>query len=516
MQNFKGQKNLLIRKLTLMEAAYDVNAGKINDIYPRIFIVDSKIDLFKNKSQSLQAISTWMKIHPLLRSRIIIKKVYDVNHNECLNERYFEYAPDEKINSLENVVFLRFNSQSPVEQDKIWKLIYENELKIPIDSKNDLLWRLKIIELNNCNPRKYGFLYTPHHAITDGLNVYATILELFEIIENVFTFGYYEINENKMKIELEEVDYERNPRSIGKNPDFYYDQNSNPIEGILIPDFLKDKQNYIQQDKASLSDIDGVFVTIEGDIYAKASELAEKRKDHSCGYIFRNIEGKKFEKLVARAKETNVKLSGCFETIICLALQETFKKFSKDSYNLHEIKKYMVTINTRKHLDPPMQAEVMGMQMSFFNSSFERFDYDTNEPQFWKTTFWTLAKRQSKKLHEFINSKKFVSKDSLIEENNMWYKIGKGYIEKDVSHLFVISSLGELKSKPNNSLNRIQIKEYYTGQSYDDDPLEPIFFSIYTIDKKLFWSMSYNRKLFKVEAANYLMSSIFFIINNLI
>lgn len=503
-----GNNENIIRKMTLFETYFGNGHSIGRDHISRLFILESKFDIFKHKSDLFKAISLWMQIHPLLRSKIRIDDVYDEKNKEYLKEGYFLYASEDKIKSLENVKLLRFKSNKIVDAQQYLNLLFEHELLTSVDILNGLLWRLKIIEINaniETNSYKYGFILTPTHAITDGKNFITIILELLELIEHVHSTKLNKLDENKAFIAVQEADFINDPRNVGKNENFFCE--SNVVgEALKIPDFLKPqsiKSNQLYYNSFE-NLVDGFFETDDGQVYAKVEDLVEQSKNDKslCGYHFMSFKDDKFKLLAKKCKERSIKLNGCFEVIVALALQKTYKHFSNNLYNL-DVFKYAVNINLRNHFNPPVDFSIMGVWTTGFDGKLVLND-DTDSDEFWRNTFWKLAKEQSDCLHQFLDSKYFITEEALKTFHDHIYSLIKGNRVKDVTWNFMITNLGQVPSKTANSLGLIELKESYSLYSYlEDDSGWPLFSMVISIDNNLFWTTAYSRHLFKSEVVNY-------------
>ena len=139
----------IIRKLGQNEKIFH---GSMNNNASYIFraaIVTSEIDLYKHMHVLHEAIEQWKMAHPLLRSRVLTRLPNQYpNMNSQRVEKYFALATDQKLNSMDNVKFLYYNSHSPSTCDDIWKLLVEKETTQPMDGENGLLWRLTFFQVS--------------------------------------------------------------------------------------------------------------------------------------------------------------------------------------------------------------------------------------------------------------------------------------------------------------------------------------------------------------------------------
>lgn len=511
-RNLVGLMNAsIVRKMTGHETGLNIEQHKGRFINPRIFILDSLINLFKYKTDLLNAISLWMQIHPLLQSKIKTLQVYDKRNNEFLECGYFERASEEKIKSHDNVIFLRFKSIKKFDSDKIWKLLLENELISPLDAINGLLWRIKLIELDSSTNTsdlqvfKYGLIFTAHHSITDGRNAFAIILELIELIEHVYIKKINKINEESIKIAIYETNFENDPRNVTKHEECYFGYSNDVQEDIIMPDCLKpnDKSENVSKDDDNVNYQDSIYVDDNEVVYITANDIIRKRENHYCGFRIMCFNEENFLKLLTKCKQNKVKITGCLEVIISIALYKTLQFFSNEC-NKVETLKYKVTINLRNHFDPPIDIRVMGLWIYSFKSKISLKNLNLDENNFWKITIWKLINCQCDILHEFLESKIFIKEEFLRDNEDKIYKSMKGYRVKDVGSYFALTNIGQMESKPKKSFDCIKINEYYSVLSFlEDDFAQASFNSMCTIHNNLYWALSYNKKYFKEDVIDY-------------
>ena len=496
--SFKGDE-VVLRPLSSLESVLDINQEKCKNLLSFCFQVDSNIDLIKNKCKVLSAIKKWTGLHPLLNVKIIKQKL-NVNGVE-IRKRYFALASSDLIDSLGNVLFLRFEGST--QNDDYWLLLLENEFTIPVDAANGPLWRLKFVEVDiGTDPIvfKYCVYLTIHHAVVDGSNAYEIVNELFKIIEYEDENLQLEIDSRRQNLIELEKSYPNDPRIIMKPENIDTNVPAEPVIGLIIPDYLKVNKEIESSLCASTND--GLFRDTTDSVYITLNDILKKREFNFTRFKILKIKSETFTRALQKCKQMKAKFTGFLEIVVALAFQNVYRHFSKDDENFVKVH-YNVTINQRPHLEPPLDTIVMGAWLIGYLTSFEG-NYDIQDKLFFKSTFWNLIQKQYAGLHTFISEKSFFKKKTVEMIENSIYKLESGYKVKDCSFHYTISNMGAVGACANESLGKIAIKASYSGQSFTRDEFRRhALHSIQSIGDSLYWNIVYNGSMLSEDTLNY-------------
>jgi hypothetical protein len=462
--------NYLYRELNTLEIIFENGQKNGRFICPHAFIIQSQIDLYEYQNIVQRAILEWMKLHPLLNSNIITKN----------SKLFFKFNPEVTDSHLINVVFLNFCDFEKKTGD-CWRSIHEFELSNRFNSSEELLWRIYFIKLSDI---KYCILLNMNHATTDGKNSYAIIQELLKIIEDL-----YDSNNTIKKNEKEyEINYPNDPRFIKIPFDFFKETNEKKIlKQLIIPEYLKDGRtvgNKNQQVTWNFQHKDFL------DLRNKMPTWHEK----TFGKVeYFEIPNDVYLKLVKKSKLMSVKLTSCFETLIALAWYRTIKKNS-GAHDLNFNVKYSITVNTRPHLEKKLDYKTMGAWIAYYLSNLDF----TSELA--KEDFWQIARKKCVELHDFLNEKSFLNKENLLENYKFSLMLEDSIIIHDLLSHYSITNIGKLTDCHQDAKGKIIINQYYTSTSFTEKEIyNAAFHSICTINKTVYWSITYNSFYLKNE-----------------
>lgn len=180
-----GQKRrIILRKLDEKERS--ILTRRFDESYVFKLKITSRIDLFKEENLNYlkQSISLWKKSHPFLNCKI--KRVITSKAN---SEYYFDLVEN---TTNDNVKFLRFdgNENGRIVDDVSDLILYEHLARpLRIDqsqNESDLLWRISIFQRNSSSPFEYDVMFDVHHTIAQARNSYLTLMQLFQVFEDIF------------------------------------------------------------------------------------------------------------------------------------------------------------------------------------------------------------------------------------------------------------------------------------------------------------------------------------------
>lgn len=446
----------VLRELNSLEIIFE-NGQRIGRfICPKVFIIESHIEINEHQDIVKKAILEWMKQHPLLNSYII----------ERDSKLFFKFNLDIIDDSLKNVIFLNF-SDTYCDNVNCWRSLHEFELSNKFNSSYELLWRIYFIKLSDI---KYCILLNLNHAISDGKNSYAIIQELLGIIEDLYDSK--SIIENKDK--QYELDYPCDPRFIQVPADFNQITNEKKvITDIIIPKYLKE---------------------VNLDFLKKDSFLTHDKINTNFGRIeYFQIQSKIYLKFLEKSKEMSVKLTSCFETVIALAWYKTIRKYSNDDVNSVNVK-YSVTINTRQFLEQKLDIKTMGSWVAYHLSNLEL----TNQIK--KQEFWNIARSKSQELDNFLREKSFFNEERLLENHKFYFNLENNLLIRDLLSYYSITNIGKLTGHQQDAKGKITINQYYSSTSFAKNEIyNAAYHSICTIDDTIYCSITYNTYYLKHE-----------------
>ena len=149
--------------------------------------IKSKIDLTK-KDLIEKAIGEWKRMHPFLNSTLI-------KRNEDFYFSLVENNNDSK-SVFRNVQIL---SNETIENHKyLIELLVEKELSTQFDLYNELFWRIIFFKTANKDPNQFSYtiIFTVHHFFCEAKYKYLSLLDLFNLIENVYNLEHNKTIEN--------------------------------------------------------------------------------------------------------------------------------------------------------------------------------------------------------------------------------------------------------------------------------------------------------------------------------
>jgi hypothetical protein len=332
--------NKIIRKLGAFETYFH------NEIEDDAFInatslkFSSEIDLFANKDVITKAVSMLKQIQPFLSSKVV-----------CDNQgnKYFAYESDNTIEQINNVTYLYYKSNtidqsiSTDECHDYWKFLFEYELQNPIDWQNGPMWRLMLISTNNnkinqFQKYEYNLIITVTHAIFDGLSAFSTLINLFYLIESVYTnklnmklireMPVVACIENHVEnflikeenLTIKNVTY----RTLDgfKRPTGF---TINQINGSTAPH----REFYLPTDEKDIKKLKmGSFYNAHDHTeYISLAKLLDNSQHGVTNFYFKLFEGEKNKIFLTKCKEKGTKVTGAFNAMFVIAWRMVYAKF---------------------------------------------------------------------------------------------------------------------------------------------------------------------------------------------
>jgi hypothetical protein len=424
--------------------------------------IESEIDLFKNVDLVKCSIEKWMNLHPFLRCKIV-KYIT----NEQKEEFYFEYIESDKLNKLENVLFLEYLETDDSSNNKKIKITSNEQLfeyisradeLTDFDLENGPLWKLiflKYHEREN-NKNTSNFFFKLHHSIMDGKSGYYCLLHLFEIIEDY----YLHQNMNKNYIELNVLP---NVNELCFNPEnkIKRGKESGP-KFVNIPNFLLPVIKNVEPFELTNTFIGGLY-DLNHNLFVSINELIEcstKNRLHMKSFTFENSN---FDELLLKCKYNGVKLTSFLNTVFAISLGKLYESHKDDTRCF----KTATTISLREYpplseilKDEKQKYATLGFYVTYLTTLMDVNPlFQTKEiySPSWIQKFWSYTKNESEAFHLRLKNEDHLKteiRDDSIKMND----------DKMVCH-FGITNLG-LRRNSISKHRLIKVKKNFTTGTY--------------------------------------------------
>jgi hypothetical protein len=504
----------ILRKLGAAEVVYDYELKLKGCVLPFTMILSSEIDLFAQKSLIDDSLRKWKELHPFLNAKIVNLDSENPNdENRFSQERYFALMDPELSNNLENISYLRLesNSNKELSNQKIINLLHERELNIkPVNSKTGPLWRLGIYELERA--KQYTLILNIHHAIVDGRNALAIMEQLVNLIDKAINNDQSSIRYESYEISssIEEKLFNNDEKLIKDVKPAYSEFEPSPdskIPAFLAPNKESPHNNLVYEVKFTY-------------LFEKANRnqplvLSRKDKDSEWFSAFTTFSFDKVDKLTSKCRKFGAKLTGCLNLVSALATMHLYKSHSeKIDSSLYEKVNYHYLVNLRPFLG--LDNLKMGYWPVVQNGklSTENKKLDLGNDQWYRREFWDLVKYESDLIHTRLSNEEHIESAKLdaqlldlINDKNFKFEQG-GSVH------FALSNLGPFKPVETKSLH---IKEFYYNTSTAPNRWSAVMFhGLSTVENTLCWSFGYNSKLIDEKYAKFLCDSILMILEKAI
>jgi hypothetical protein len=471
MSKVEKNNNDLIRELGMTESVYDFEVSNRALMVSRAY----KITCSNKYSLDLRLVEKacrfWINLHPFLQCYIKrdFKDTIKFNKN---NKKYFYYL-NKDFSEYRNLEYLEILDTYD------WLNIIRQDLKIPFNDEDQPLWRLKLVKIidtkivQNKDDTNYLFVFTNHHAISDGKSSVQIFKQFLNILNSILLDKRCDEMNEENKIESK----------------YSFEELGNELLKTLnINDFSNaDFGKKVISEKCGNKELENNF----------SSEL---------NYI--KIDGHKIKKLVkiSKLKTKDVKMTSILSTIACLSIKSLVAKLNPTDIDLNNFLKYEVLVSLREKL------KISDKQMGVYSTVIENhIKDDLNE-----NNFWRVAQEQSTTLHDRIKSNQDVSNieiDSYIDAFNDETKNIGCY------NLFAISNIGKIDYDNNSENVVIKINEIYMFENLRYRGIGGYMcFGISTIQDNgdLCWSFNYIENYYSKQFVNDLKDSIVTFIDNLI
>lgn len=478
----------IIRKLGPWETMLTQTSVTTTSVYK----IASKIDLNKNWDKYEEAVLAWQKRDPFLQCRIV---------KQAEDDFYFEYVPDSKIETTvkTNLTYLKLSRQFDSEtESNIWKGLVELEPTIPISCYEDLLWRIKILELSPTdNTFNYVLIFTLHHSISEGRGIIRSILELNEMFEATYLNENIDKScrqvtpcfENALK---DKFNGESRINLITKLSDYKIDDY---LQSLVKTDILDDcKPIKFDAHDAILSRDDKVYNSLN-DLFETTNTIDSKLKTLI-------IEKDKYELLMAKCKKNKVKFNGCLNLIFSLGVKFILEKFTNKHDGLFYQNITNLGLISNRHVfdfDPKSYTS-NGIFLSYYGHTFKDDVRIENLGEFYKR-FWQSCKEDTNAIRSKIGNNMFDLIDLNLWEDGQFF-----------SHLFS-SNVGIVPSSLTNG-KLLEITQRFMHFHVPDGSL--FMYGACSISSRLCLSILYSKKVIHQKHVDYLIEIIEKIIDDII
>jgi hypothetical protein len=458
-----GERNI-IRQLGNDECMYDHLVIQGNFILTRTLLTRIEESYVSRLTLDLlrKAAKLWKKIHPILNSTI--KREFDIHKLEDRkigSSKYFVYM--DSLNESENVE-LESTSNSDY-----WKEVLENEADHKFDLINGPLWAIRVIRYADTN--KLAFIFTTHHSIGDGKNLFTIFTQYVELVARL-------LKNEEEQIELTPIE-------------------SNKFMEEMVYEY-KLKENY--------------RVLIEPNEFNEnvnklSFKLGNEKIENKARFDFFKLEKSQVDKLLAKMKKEtkHAKLTSVLQTIFAICLRRLYEKYQVDDIDEIDALQAKILVSLREKLG--LVNDQMGVYSLALNSRINTKGLD-------EENFWLEAEKRSMELHNRIKNNEDLEEIGP-NMNLLIDLINSGFdFTKHTSHNFVLSNIGLINS---NNMSVIKIDAHYIMMQMSYNCFAgPLFNGITTINGDLCWSLSFNQRYFSREKINELKESILAFVDHIV
>ena len=489
--NNNNNSNKLIRPLGAFETYFHNEIEVDCSINSSALMFTTSIDLFANKELIAKAVGHLKTIQPFLRSKVV-----------TVNDRkYFAYESDETVDQINNVTYLYYKAGESNDSKDYWKLLFEHELQRPIDWQSGPMWRLLFINIgadHQTKTYKYFLIITLTHSIFDGLSAFATLVNLFYLIENLYSnkLNMKYVRELPVARPIEEhIEHfltkpENSPVSQVKYATL--DGFKRP-SGLMINNLDEDRKFYTSID-SDLEKHGAFYSDVDNSVYMSLETLLEVSKSSVTNVYFKLFEGDKYKHFLAKCKRMNSKVTGVFNTMFALAWRRVYKKFAE--LNGEPTINYSTVVNLRSFLKDVDHNALVWL----CNTVYSSFEHETRieEPEFWSEKFWQLAKLESDGFHDRLKR----GEQFKLNETHKPLAEDETRIHYGISNLVVPNQFYQ-------HVNQFKFEQLFTLTSYRKTwTTDLTYHNIISIEDKMCWCLSYNSYFMKPEVVDVFVNSV--------
>ena len=450
--------------------------------FTNIFMIKSRIDLINNQEIVKAALFKWKLLNQILRCKVSTKRFKD--EDEC---HYFETAEDDS--QIKNAFFLYANTDNKLLSDTVlWKLLANKMTLEDFSLEHDLLWRLIFFKLNENKSDdifNYCVIFSANHSIIDGHSAYVTILQLFKLIEELSQHVFTKIEIHPLIATVEDLFAHK----VSHEHLRHYDNKSIPAKPLLINGLHREIAKIALPPLAGIFELDNKLFSTFAELHASFDTIAQLQS-------YFTVNEHTLSKLIVKCQHNNLKLNGCINMILLIALKMSYAKYTR-----LELEKviYFNSISLRNFVahEEKNRFHTLGYMS---NSIYKEFEV-TESVDSLLSNFWENAMQESNEMHSrFENNEQFY--------RSKWLEPGKDELD---FHYF-LSNLGVKKPSISSEVHHeslIHVAEHYKVSNLFERKFKGIFFgSMTTINNKMFWSLLFSTKATNLEFANFFEKSV--------
>lgn len=484
----------LLRKLGTGEAMFNAETKRRAMIMVSSTLFTSNVDLFDHLPKIDQAIQALKSVHPLLRCKVVDKLNADGEP-----EWYFAFASEEKIAGLDNVTYLRLETN--VNVNDYWRLIHDRALNLePVNSDTGLMWRLILVRLTASD---YCLVLTLNHAISDGSNSIAVVDQLLGFIDQLIDnnpLDWSKIVRFDMNPPMDEVVLKR-AASIQFDPtkamkfkiESKIPTNLEPKSARAAPDNLPVEDRFVDVRTNEILPVKELIIADSREYFTKLRPLP--------------VDQATLASLLAKCKSVDAKLTGCLTVISSLAVRDLYTKWSCGEH----ADKVDITMLVNFRPTENIGNLNMGCWAHFLEVILDLKGLDQDADDFYAAKFWQMCKHESDSLHGRIKNNEMLHTMLGFAEMGKNKEMVKAWAEMKPPRgggvHFSLSNKGVYN--PAAKMNHLNISHCFSNTSCPEDRFAAVLFlGMYSINKQLSWSIGYNPNLISDDAIEYLANSI--------
>jgi hypothetical protein len=443
-----------------------------------IFYLNSKINFEKNVELLESSINELKKRDFFLRSKVI--------HDSKTDEFYLQEEDESDSHSINNYKFLdlsRIDTENRSKIDDIVDLLAIKDTEAPFDFKNDLLWRMIFLKLDQNSHRncfKYGLIVSCHHAIMESRSIQQKVIELFGIVQSMYNNQYVPQFEYKITPTLEELIKQNciNEQNLRLVDEFYFESNEllNKINSYRPEVTQNEPQMSKQNDDQTIHDLNGNrFITV--------NELRSKyHTEMNTRFKRFKIESSVFSKLVQKCKQESTKVNACLNIILGIVMKSIYEKLNIPPQDFV----YLNSIALRNQFLPsstdPFSS--FGYLIGRYINKHQYASLDLSLMQ-----FWDLVRHESSEMHMKL--------DKWEHLNTIDWSKATFDQQIKVYHYF-LTNIADLRnfSQSHEEDSSIKIEERY-DMGYISNSFKSglFFFCVCTIENELYVSLNYSNRM---------------------
>ena len=451
--------------------------------FTNIFMTKSRIDLINNQEIVKAALHKWKLLNQILRCKVSTRRFKD--EDEC---HYFESTEDDS--QKKNVFFLYTNAgDKPLSDTSIlWKLLANKMTLEDFSLEHDLLWRLIFFKLDENKSEhmfNYCVIFSANHSIIDGHSAYVTILQLFKLIEELSQHVFTKIETHPLIATVEDLFAHKVSHEHLRN----YDHKSIPAKPLLINGLNREMTQICLPPLAGIFEADNkLFITI-AELHASFNAVAQLQSSFT-------VNEDTLSKLIVKCQHNNLKLNGCINMILLIALKMTYAKYTR--FELEKII-YFNSISLRNYVAHEERSRFQ--TLGYMSNSIYKEFAATDSVDLLLSNFWENAMQESNEMHtRFENNEQFY--------RSKWLEPGNDELH---FHYF-LSNLGVKKASMSSEAHHeslIHVAEHYKVSNLFERKFKGIFFgSMTTVNNKMFWSLLFSTKTVNLEFATFFEKSV--------